>query len=87
MLKGVVLATPIMKGDLAYKMVDQKLVLLGEGSVELCVDKLGGNRYYLNGLLHNTRGPALITSCKSYREWYVHGKQIHPAWLKTRGMG
>ena len=81
------MANPIYKDGLYYKRVGLDLVVLGSGgSVELCVDELGGFRYYLNGLLHREDGPALITGDGQYREWYLKGKQIHPVWLETRKM-
>ena len=80
------LGSPLMKIDgLAYKIVDGEVGLLGEGSLEVALDSAGNRRYYLDGLLHNPVGPALITS-DGYREWYIHGKQIHPVWLETRNL-
>ena len=80
------LGSPLIKSDrLAYKIVDGKPELLGEFSVEVALDSAGNRRYYLNGLLHNPVGPALITR-NGYREWYIKGKQIHPVWLETRNL-
>jgi hypothetical protein len=81
--KDVNRANPIYSKGLFHKLVDGSLEILGKGTVELCVDSHGNHRYYLDGLLHNPVGPALITS-NGYKEWYIHGKQIHPAWLETR---
>ena len=75
---------PLYKDGLYYKLVDGEIRLLGCGYTELFVDSQGGRRYFLNGQLHREDGPALITSDGSYAEWYIKGRQIHPAWLETR---
>ena len=77
------MTNPIYKSGLFYKGQEPELKLLGsDGCVELLVDDCGSHRYFLNGLLHREDGPALITS--THAEWYICGKQIHPAWLETR---
>ena len=75
---------PVYSRGHYYKLVDGKKVVLGKGFVELFIDSCGGHRYFLNGQLHRENGPAIISSCGLYTEWYIRGRQIHPAWLETR---
>lgn len=77
------MVAPLLSGSFFYKIVCGEKVLLGNGYIELFTDELGNHRYFLNGLLHREDGPAIV--CKSgYKEWYIRGRQIHPAWLETR---
>lgn len=76
---------PLYSKGCYYKLVGgDKVMLGGNGFVELFIDSSGGHRYFLNGVLHREDGPALITSCGSYAEWYIKGRLIHPTWLETR---
>ena len=81
MIKG-----PLIKDGLYYKIVDGEKKLLGENHIEVFVDGVGSQRYFLNGKLHKEDGPAIISSNGEYSEWYINGKQIHPVWIETRGI-
>ena len=74
---------PVYSKGHYYKMVDDNMVILGKGFVELFVDSHGNHRYFLNGMLHKEDGPALITP-SGYKEYYIRGRHIHPVWLETR---